>query len=72
MKKVHIGQNGKPKCVSVWSAHVAHKPSIVLPLADFQKLPKERQCQRCAASIDTSDFARELGARIFRGATIPG
>lgn len=65
MKKTHIGKNGKPSCVNKWSAHVTHKPSIVAPLAEFQKLPKDRQCRRCAASIDTSNFAQELGAQIF-------
>lgn len=70
MKKIHIGKNGKPKCVSVWSAHVAHKPSLVLPLEEFKKLPKDRQCQRCAASIDTTDFARGLTEVIFGAQSI--
>ncbi len=51
-KKTHVGQHGKPRCISVWSAHVKHKPSIVLPLAEFQQLTKERQCQRCAKLVD--------------------
>jgi hypothetical protein len=59
-KKTHIGQHNKPKCVTRLSAHVHHQPSIVVPIEEFQRLPKERQCQKCAASIDTTDFARGL------------
>lgn len=65
MKKIHIGQNNKPNCVSVWSAHVAHKPSIVVSLEDFKRLEPARQCQKCAKSVDTNHFAAELGTLIF-------
>lgn len=65
MKKIHLGQNNKPKCVTTWSAHVAHKPSIVVPLEEFKRLQPARQCQKCAKSIDASNFATELGALIF-------
>ena len=52
-KKVHIGRNGKPNCVTRWSAHVSHKPSVVVPLEKFQRLDPARQCQKCAKSVDT-------------------
>lgn len=67
MKKVHIGNHGTPKCVRGMSMHRVghHKPSITVPLAEFQKLPKDRQCLRCAASIDTTEFARGLSEVIF-------
>jgi hypothetical protein len=67
MKKVHIGQNNKPKCVTRWSAHVVHKPSIVVPLEEFKRQQPARQCQKCAKSVDTSHFAGELGSLIFGG-----
>jgi hypothetical protein len=63
-KKTHIGKNGKPKCVTVWSAHVKHKPSIVVPLEEFQKLAPDKQCKKCLASIDTSNFAQELTQKL--------
>ena len=49
MKKVHIGKNGKPRCVSRWSAHAKHRPSIVVPLDSFKEQPSERRCLKCAA-----------------------
>jgi hypothetical protein len=67
MKKAHIGNHGTPKCVRGMSAHRAGRvrPSITVSLDEFQKLPRERQCERCAKSIDTTDFARGLGALVF-------
>jgi hypothetical protein len=56
VKKVHIGSHGTPTCVGAGRL----RPSITVPLAEFQKLPRERQCERCAKSIDTTDFARGL------------
>lgn len=51
MKKTHIGKNGKPWCVSVWSAHVKHKPSIVTSLEEFRRVEAERQCQKCQKEL---------------------
>lgn len=65
MKKVHIGKNNKPKCVSVWSAHVVHRPSVVVDLEEFKRLEPARQCQKCAKSIDTRQFAAKLGALVL-------
>lgn len=53
-KKVHVGKNGKPRCVTRLSAHVSHGPAIVVPLYTFQDLSPAQQCRKCLKVVATS------------------
>lgn len=62
--KTHIGRHGTPNCARGVSMHMLgrRKPSKTVTAEQFKDVPKDEQCQKCAKSIDTTQFARELGA----------
>lgn len=66
MKKTHIGNHGTPKCTRGMSMHRAGivRPAITVTLEQFQKLPADKKCARCAALVDTTEFAKGLAAYI--------
>lgn len=65
-KKFHIGNGGTPYCARGLSLNRSNraKPAKTMAAADFLKLAREAQCERCLknhkAATDTSDFAAGL------------